>query len=350
MRNHDFSADNPPESICLVRLSSIGDVTHTLPVVNTIRSYFPHTQITWIIGKSELRLVHDLPGVEFIAFDKSRGLRAYADLRRQLRGRRFEALLLMQLSLRANLIAPFVNASVKIGFDRRRAKNLHRLVINHPVKAKPHQHVLDSLFCFSEALNIDDKRFIWDQCCTDEDCDFAKRAIPGDQRVLLISPCSSSPRRNWSPEHYAEAADHAAEQHKMRIVITGEAAERDYIRQITAAMHTRPIDLSGQTSLRQLMAVIRRADVVLSPDSGPVHLANCAGKPVIGLYAASNPERTGPYLSRQWCVNRYPDAVRLYLGKDWRTIPWGTRVNKPSVMDLIKVADVCEKLDRLSAT
>ncbi len=345
-----FAAGNPPDTICLVRLSAIGDVTHALPIVNTIRSCWPQTKITWIIGKTELELVHDLPGVEFIAFDKRRGARAYLDLRRRLRGRRFDVLLLMQLSLRANLISLFVEAPVKIGFDRRRAKDLHGLFVNRRIEAKTNQHVLDAFFGFTRALGITEQRLVWDLCCSPEDQAFAERWLPDapGTRTLLISPCGSHPRRNWPPERYAEIADYAAQTYAMRVVLTGgdSTVERDYSRRITAAMHAKPIDLIGKTTLRELMAVIARADVVISPDSGPAHLATCAGKPVIGLYAASNPQRTAAYLSMQWCVNRYPDAVRRYLGKDWREVPWGAKVKDAGAMELITVADVRERLAR----
>ena len=350
----DSPSVNPPRSICLVRLSSIGDVTHALPIVNTIRSHLPQVKITWIIGKAELELVRELPGIEFIAFDKRRGARAYLDLRRQLHGRRFDVLLLMQLSLRANLLAPLVKAHIKIGFDRHRSRDLHGLFVNRRIAKKTNQHVLDSFFGFTEALGIADKRLIWDRCFSDEELAFRERVLPDAPdrtRTLLISPCSSHPRRNWPPERYAQVAGYAAETHGMRIVLTGgdTPTEHDCARRIIAAMHVEALDLTGKTTLRQLAAVIARADIVISPDSGPAHIATCAGKPVIGLYAASNPDRTAPYLSRRWCVNRYPNAVRKYLGKDWRKIRWGTRVNRPGAMDLITVADVREKLDALAA-
>ena len=331
-----------------MRLSAIGDITHTLPVVNTIRSHWPQTKITWIIGRTEFELVRELPAIEFITFDKSLGICAYLDLYRKLRGRRFDVLMLMQLSMRANLIPLFAKAPVRIGFDQPRSRNIHSLFINRRIKAKTRQHVLDSFFCFTEVLGIAEKHLVWDLCCSDEERRFAESVLPDTgERTLLISPCSSRTRRNWPPERYAEIADYAAETHAMRVVITGNSSEdeRDYARQITAAMRTCPLDLVGQTTLRQLVALVAHADLVISPDSGPVHLATCANKPVIGLYAASNPGRTGPYLDRKWCVNRYPDAVRLYLNRDWQTIRWGTRVKKAGVMNLITVADVRAKLD-----
>lgn len=348
-----MSLDNPPESICLVRLSSIGDITHILPIVNTIMSYLPQTKITWIIGKLELALVHDLPGVEFIAFDKSKGMRTYLDLRQRLRKRRFDVLLLMQLSLRANLIAPLVNTSVRIGFDQHRSKDLHSLFINRRIKAKSNQHVLDSFFCFTQALGIEGQRLVWNQCFSDEERSFSEQVLSGvsdKNRTLIISPCSSRRWRNWPPECYARIADYAVETYDMSVVLTGgnTQTERDYARQITAAMRTRPLNLTGKTTLRQVTAIIARADIVISPDSGPAHIATCVGKPVIGLYAASNPDRTAPYLSKQWCVNRYPEAARRYLGKDWQILRWGTKIRNSNAMDLITVADVRKKLDALA--
>ena len=113
----------PPKSVCLVRLSAIGDVTHVLPILNTIKSHWPQTNITWIVGKTEHALVGGLPGVDWVVFDKSLHLRAYGDAKRQLRGRAFDLMLLMQLSLRANLI-PLLAASCpwRLGFDRARAR------------------------------------------------------------------------------------------------------------------------------------------------------------------------------------------------------------------------------------
>ena len=87
--------------------------------------------------------------------------------------------------------------------------------------------------------------------------------------------------------------------------------------------------------------------VLLSPDSGPAHMASMVGLPVIGLYAATNPQRAGPYYSRQWCVDKYDQAARKFLGKPAAQIPWTTKIERPGVMDLIAVGDATEKLDAL---
>ncbi len=117
-------------------------------------------------------------------------------------------------------------------------------------------------------------------------------------------------------------------------------------RAIESAVQQPLINTVGRDTLPQLLALLQRADVLLSPDSGPVHMATAVGTPVIGLYAATNPERSGPYLSRSWCVNKYDEAARKYLGRPASEIAWTTKIEKPGVMDLIKPQDVMRKLDK----
>ncbi|MDX1610528.1 MAG: glycosyltransferase family 9 protein, partial [Halofilum sp. (in: g-proteobacteria)] len=137
-----------PESLCLLRLSALGDVTHMVPVVRTLQHEWPDTRLTWIIGRLEAELVGDLPGIEFIVFDKARGLAAFRDLWRDLDGRRFDALLQMQVALRANLAGRLVRSPVRIGFDRTRSRDGHGLFVNRRIEPHPGAHVLDGLFDF----------------------------------------------------------------------------------------------------------------------------------------------------------------------------------------------------------
>jgi heptosyltransferase I len=129
------------------------------------------------------------------------------------------------------------------------------------------------------------------------------------------------------------------------VVVTGGKSALEQTYADTIASQGGAVNLAGRTSLKQLQALIAAADVVLCPDSGPAHMATAAGTPVIGLYATSNPDRTGPYLSRNLCVNRYPDAVERYLGKRVTDIRWGQRVRHPDAMELITVDDVIDKIN-----
>src|ERR1700681_538943 len=133
-----------PERLCILRLSAIGDTCHVVPVVRTLQRVWPKTQLTWVIGRIEARLMSLLPGVEFITIDKSAGLAAARSLTTALRGRRFDVLLHMQLSLRARLVSPLIRSKLRLGFDRARARELQWLFTNAQIVAHCRQHVLDS--------------------------------------------------------------------------------------------------------------------------------------------------------------------------------------------------------------
>ena len=118
---------------------------------------------------------------------------------------------------------------------------------------------------------------------------------------------------------------------------------------IIAACRVRPVDLTGKDTLKRLLAMLDRASLLLTPDSGPMHMANAAGVKVLGLHAASNPDRSGPYSDRRWCVDKYDEASRKYLGKPASEIPWGSKIEYPGVMDLIVVDDVVERFEAYAA-
>ena len=344
-----------PRDICLIRLSAIGDTCHVVPVLRTLQQQWPAARIVWVIGKLEASLMAGMDGVEFIIFDKSRGLAAYSDLHRALGDRRFDLLLCMHASLRANLASRVIRARVRLGFDRERARDFQWLVTSRRIEARPCQHVLDGLFGFPRALGIEQRCMRWDIPLSQADQDFARRLLPETGRPwLAISPCSSQRfrnYRNWRAEYYAEVCDYVSARYGAGVVLTGGASrlEREYAEQIARRSSARLVDLVGGTSLKQLLAVLQRADVLLCPDSGPAHMATAVGTAVVGLYATSNRLRTGPYFCQHLVVDRYPQAVRLEFGKSVEEVPWGARVRDPGAMDLIEPAAVKDMLDRVLA-
>jgi heptosyltransferase I len=302
----------------------------------------------WIIGKLEYELVKDIEGIEFLVFDKRQGLAGYRQLYRQLKNQRFDALLDMQMSLRASMIALLVNSPIKLGFDRQRAKDLQWLFTNHKIRYQPAQHVIDSFFGFTEALGIKDNIYRWDIPIPASARDFARQHIPVDKPMLVISPCSSMAYRNWTKTGYAQVAEFAYNQHHMTVVLTGgpSAIEKEYGESICAAAQVPILNLIGKTNLKQLLAILEMAEIVISPDAGPAHLATAVATPVIGLYAATNPDRARSYLSAEYVVNRYPEAVNSVYGKSVSLLPWGTRVREVGTMARIEVNDVKAMLDK----
>jgi heptosyltransferase I len=340
-----------PRNLCVLRLSAIGDVCHVLPVVRTMQDAWPGVRCTWIIGKLEHKLLGHLPDVEFVVFDKRAGRAAYAELRRRMAGRRYDALLHMQLAIRASLAAALVPATTRIGFDRARARELQWLFTNRRIEPRRREHVLDGLFGFAECLGLRRRSMRWDIPLPEAALEYARNVIPDGRPTLVISPCSSHVLRNWSAEGYAAVADHASRRHGLQVLVCGGPSplERETGAQIERLARTPVVNLVGRDTLLQLLATLERAVALVSPDSGPVHMATTVGTPVVGLYAATNPERSGPYYSRAWCVDRYDAAARAFRGRPATEVPWTTKIEHRGVMDLIRPEDVVERLDALMA-
>ncbi len=350
--NTQKGPQSAPESVCLIRLSAIGDCCHALPVVRTLQAAWPDTRITWIIGRTERGLLEGAEGIEFITFDKSDPWASLASLRRQLGARRFPVLLHMHASMRANLVSCAVRADVRLGFDRDRARDYQWLFTNERIAATPAQHVMDGLFGFAEHLGVTERDLRWDFSLTADDRRQADALAVGSGPLCVISPCSSQRFRNfrnWSVASYAAVTRHLIEERGARVVLTGgpTALERQYGEQIHSAIGApgKVTNLIGQTRLKALFAILEAADLLICPDSGPAHMATAAGTPVVGLYATSNRHRTGPYFSQRLVVDRYPEAVAQEFGKPVDQLRWGERVRSPGAMDLIPVAEVIERVD-----
>lgn len=333
------------QSLCLLRLSAIGDVCHAVAMVQAIQRQYPQLAITWVIGKIEYQLLKHLPGVEFVVFDKGQGWKSYLNLRRALKGRRFDVLLHMQVALRATIASLMIPAKVRIGFDRARAKEGQWLVTNEQVAPLATPHVLEGFMGFAKALGVTDLQPKWDIPVPAADTEFARRLIPDGDKALIICAAASKAERNWLPERYAQVANHALGK-GYRVLLCGGPAPMEY--QLAEAIlehgDARIENQVGKTSLTQLLALLKQASIVLAPDTGPAHMAVTQGTPVIGLYAHSNPGRTGPYTCLDSVVSVYDEVIALqYSGE----VPWGTRAKGAHLMEMIPVALVIAQLDRL---
>ena len=340
------------QSICVLRLSAIGDVCNAVAVVQAIQRHYPQASLTWVVGRVEAELIRGLPGVELVVFDKRQGWAAYQALWQRFRARRFDVLLHMQVALRANLASLCIPAKRKIGFDWDTAKELHALFMRERVEPVPRAHVLDGFAQFAQALGVTVHPPRWDMPIAPEYKAWAQSQIQasGFARHLIVCPAASAAERNWLAERYAAVMDHAA-QRGFAIWLCGSpaAADRDLADQIKAYCKlpsAQLFDRVGQTHLQQLLALMQQASVVLAPDSGPAHMATSVGKPVIGLYGHSNPARTGPYGS-PYVVEVYHQHLLQQTGKRADQCRWGTRVKGEHIMRSIEVASVVSMFDRV---
>jgi heptosyltransferase I len=356
-----FSPANPPETLCLLRLSALGDITHVLPTLRTLQKHWPETKITWVIGRTEYQLVKALEDVHFIIFDKSAGYCAYLDLRKQVKqylgNKKFDVLLHMQLSIRASVASLVIPARVKLGFDRARAKDMQSLFCNHRITPlTTRQHVLDSFLEFPRYFGLEPV-LDWRLPVSQQAIDTIKErlALNGsdDKKLFVINPCAvakSKNWRNWSAEGYAAVADYVSDRYGMQVVLAGgnSTLEKDTADEILSLCKTaEPVNLVAATSIDEMVALLQLADIVLAPDTGPVHIASALDTKTIGLYASTNPERAGPYKHKQFTVNKYPQALLEYNNRIIEEAAWGERIKTAECMQLITLDDVVQQVDNI---
>ncbi|OKY26647.1 glycosyltransferase family 9 protein [Thalassotalea sp. PP2-459] len=339
-----------PKTLCILRLSAIGDACHAVAMVQQIQKQYPDIKITWVIGKVEAMLLDKLPGVEFVVFDKSAGLSGYRQLSQAFKGRKFDVLLHMQVALRASLASLCIPATTKIGFDRQRAKEGQWLFTNKRVEPLEQPHVLDGFLGFAQAIGVNVEKPTWNMPLSDEDLLWVSEKIATDKPIAVISPAASKVERNWHVEGYSKTADHLSAL-GFQVVLCGgpTTVETLLAQQIESQSQHTLCNLVGQTTLTQLLSVLKLAHLVIAPDTGPAHMAVTVGTPVIGLYAHSNPHRTGPYYYQHYVVSCYQHNVQQQYGKPLAKLPWGIRAKGKLLMNGISVAQVKDKIRQLIA-
>ncbi|MEH0742526.1 glycosyltransferase family 9 protein [Vibrio cholerae] len=335
----------PPRSLCILRLSAIGDVCHAISVVQAIQHHWPETKITWITGRVESSLIGDLPGIEVVVYDKNQGFKGMRELWKQLSQQKFDALLHMQAALRASILSWGIKAQYKVGFGKNRTREAQSLFTNRHLPHSEQFHVLDNFAEFARYVGVPFDQPSWDIPISMQDEQWAIHVLD-ERRSLVICPAASKDSRNWVTERYAQIADYASTQ-GLQVILCGSPAPREVAlgKKIESLCNSSVINLIGQTNLKQLTAVLKHADIVIAPDTGPAHLATTQGTPVIGLYAHSNPYRTGPYNNLDIVVSVYQEHVEEQYGKPVETLAWGTRAKGDYLMQSITLDMVKEKLD-----
>ena len=291
----------PPREVCIVMLSALGDAVHVLPVANALKRAWPECRITWVIQPLPHQLVQGHPAIDdFVIFYRRRGvagLRAFLDVRRALAGRRFDLLLGLQAYFKAGLITAIAHADVKLGFDRARARDAQWLFTNRRIPARGQRHVQDQYLEFVEYLGVDPEPLAWDLRLSDEERTaqtdfFAELDRPSCAVVLGTSRLE----KNWSAEGYARVLELIESEHGLRPVIVGgpSPVERRIADEVLSATGASVIDALGD-DLRKLVWILEGSALLISPDTGPLHISRALGTPVVGLYGYTNPKRTGPY-------------------------------------------------------
>jgi len=335
----------PPREICIVMLSALGDAVHVLPVANALKRAWPDSRITWIVQPPAHALVRGHPAIdEFVVFRRDRGVgawRSFAEVRDALRGRRFDLLLGLQVYLKAGLITAIVDARVKLGFDRARARDAQWLFTNTRIPAHEPQHVQDQYFEFLGFLGVDSEPVAWRLEPTREEQQAQQAFLERLGRpTCAVVVATSKAEKDWTAAGYARVLEALEREHGLLPVIVGGAShrERRAAAEVIAEARVDVVDASAD-DVRKLLWLLAGSSLVLSPDTGPLHIARAIGTPVVGLYGYTNPKRTGPYRAFEDLV---VDGYAEYPGEDYPVSPRHrdgmTRITPARVLEKVQLA------------
>ena len=330
------------QKIALLRLGALGDVCLITPLVHEIVSHFPDADFDWIIDKANEPLVRGLPGCRLLPIKKPRSFHDYWALYRQFRASRYDVLLVAQANFRVNWLSRCIRAKKRYGFSALHSRDAHFLFVNQHVPSYP-EHLTDAFMRFAQALGVSNPKVRWtlpSDCAADA---WVKEHFESHRLTLAICLNASKAERDWPLENWVKLLQHIHQHYDAHVVAIGGHTQREGG---TAERLTQQCpfveSLVAKTSIVQLKAFIERADVLISPDTAPVHLAVAVNTPVIGLYAVAPMTKTGPYRSAKWSVDCYDMAVERFLNKDPKTVSWRQRVHHPEAMSLVTV-DAVEK-------
>ena len=342
---------SPPQSICVMRLSAVGDVCNAIAVVQAIQRQWPETEIVWVVGQLESELINQLKNIKVVVFDKKQGWFSYKKLWWELRHYQFDALLHMQYSLRASIATLGIKATYKVGFDAQRSQDLQTLFTNIKVPSPNSMHVLDGMLAFAKVIGVQDLTPRWNLQCEEQNLVWAGQYIKPDRPNLVIAAASSKAYKNWTASGYACLIEHAYALN-WNVILAGSPTQVEYklVLQIEGLLrHAAITNLVGRSTIKQMLALLSLSDVIVAPDSGPIHMANAVNTPAIGLYAHHSPERTGSYQYRQYSVSVYEEALCAERDQPFSKRKWRTRVKDKNAMERIHPEAVLSMFDRLSA-
>lgn len=333
--------DAPLRRVCIVMMSAVGDAVHVLPVINALKRRAPGVRITWILQPGPATLVRGHRSVdEIILFDRSKGVAAFADMRRTLAGREFDLVIALQVYFKAGIVTGFTRAPVKLGFDRARARDFNWLFTTHRIPPHAPQHVQDQYFEFLDALSVPHEPVEWDLGPWDGERAWQRGFFsPFERPVASIVVATSKPQKDWLPERWVEVVDALWSDFELQPVLVGGRSPRELHAERVILENARaPAHSALGSGLRNLVGILDGSDLVLSPDTGPLHMAVALNRPVVSLLGYTNPKRTGPY-------RKFHDLIIDAYGEPGEDYPISME-NRRDRMPHIRVRDVLDRVER----
>jgi lipopolysaccharide heptosyltransferase I len=328
--------------ILIVRLTAIGDVLHSLPVLCALRDRFPDAELAWMVEGRAGTLLEGHPALDRLITVPRKWLKSPStvwQIRRDLRQYAPDIAIDVQGLTRSAIAARLSGARRRIGFGCEKGRELSRWLNNEFVRSTS-AHIIDANLELLRPLGIEKPHVRFDVPESDEDCQSCERILGQlGQRgpFALVNVGAGWPSKLWRMDRYASVARHLGRQHDLpTIVVWAGTEEREAAEQVVAESESNAV-MAPDTSLRELAALCRRASMFIGSDTGPLHLAAAVGTPCVGLYGPMPAERNGPYGSQHIALQK-----ATYQGGRH-----GRRKAPRSLMDAITVDDVCTACDQI---
>lgn len=306
--------------IALIKLSSLGDVVHALPVAATLRARVPDAHLTWIVERREAALLRGHPALDALVAVDTRGWRrargprdmahvigAVRQMSRRLRAAAFDVALDLQGLLKSGVLAAATRAPLRIGFAARRCREpLNALFTNRRVEPPAAaRHVVDQHLALLEPLQVREpvREFrlpVEPAAEARADAFLAASGLTRGRRLVVLNPGAGRADKRWPADRFRSLAERLGDDTGALVVVVWgpgeEAAARHIAPGAGRAVQAPPTDLD------ELVAFLRRASVLIAADTGPLHLAAALGTPCVGLYGPTSAVRNGPYGSGHRCL------------------------------------------------
>lgn len=317
-------------NILIIKLGALGDVVNTLPLAVRLKQHF-NARIHWITEHLSFPLLSRHAFIDrTILFDRTCLRRSLPELVKTIRREHFDIAFDLQRIAKSALICLASSSSRRIGFDRKRCKEMTWLLpFERIAPSDPSSHMVNQYLEFAEHLGIGREEPMW----AIPQGDVPTVSLP--ERYLVLNIGATKPANRWNAGGFAALADLAADRYGIPCVLTGGSEDRIMADRIVQGTKGLVFDLVGRTTIMELIGVLSGALAVVSCDTGPMHLAVALGKEVVALFGPADPGRTGPYRGH-------------VIRKSLPCIPCGKRTcSDPFCMDSILPEDVIEELDPL---
>jgi heptosyltransferase-1 len=288
--------------ILILKPSSLGDVIHALPVLRLLKKHWPHAEIYWWLASSLVPLLEgdpDLAGIIPFARHRWKNPADWPDYFHDItdmRRHHFDLVIDLQGLARSGLFAWLANGDLTIGIDtgREGAHGMHDISIPRPTSMT---HAVDWYLEILRVLQVPVMRdYVWLPGRTEAAASIRSKWPIANKRWIILNPGARWNNKRWPIEYYAALVRRLSAEHQdLNFAVTGASSERELGEAICREALQRCLNLTGETSLSEMIEWIRVAQLMVTNDTGPMHVAAALGKPVVALFGPTDPSRTGPY-------------------------------------------------------